>query len=243
MKINDEGVIMSLVSGANDRKSEIFVWKFFGSSKHIGQVRIEYIRKNRKDFCISPIEGQEQIVHELIYLQNWVDLYIPESLALLRCSLKSIDTPQRYFLKIPVFAGQVERRKSLRLNVHDSSEVKLTFTKSTSMQSVTNQRFLKDCFDLSSGGFSFLVSKMELKFFKVNDSIQFVEVETKDWKTIVSSSIRSIFEVEPDEYNNLPYKVWRINCAFMFIDNNCKKYLEKFIFEKIKNDLSDISDL
>lgn len=242
MKIQDEGIIMNLLSGANVRKSEVFVWKFFGNTKHIGQVRIEYMRKNRKDFCISPIEGQEQIVHELIYLQDWVDLYIPESLALLRCSLKSIDSPQRYFLKIPVLAGQVERRKSLRLHVHESSEVKLTFSKSVTMLNTMSQRFTKDCFDLSSGGFSFLVSKMELKFFQINDSIQPMEIKTKDWMTVVNSSIRSILEVEPDEFNNLPYKVWRINCAFTSIDKNSQKYLEKFIFERIKSDLSDISD-
>jgi c-di-GMP-binding flagellar brake protein YcgR len=106
-----------------------------------------------------------------------------------------------------------------------------------------NQRFMKDCFDLSSGGFSFLVSKMELKFFQLNESIQNLELKTSDWKTIVSASIRSLLEVEPDEYNSLPYKVWRVNCSFTNIDKNSQKFLERFIFERIKNDLSAISDL
>jgi hypothetical protein len=243
MKVTDEGIIMNLLSGANDRKSDVFIWRFFGNLKHIGQVRIDYIRKNRKDFCITPTEGQGQIIHNLIHLQDWVDLYIPESLAMLRCSLKSVDSSNRYFLKIPEFAGQVERRKSLRLNVYETSEVKLSFTKSPSLSSSTSQRFIKDCFDLSSGGFSFLVSRMELKFFQINESIQTLELKTSDWMTTVSASVRSLLEVEPDEYNNLPYKVWRVNCSFLSIDKNSQKFLEKFIFERIKNDLSVINDL
>jgi hypothetical protein len=243
LKIEDEGVIMNLLSGANARKSEVFIWKFFGNLKHIGQVKIEYIRKSRKDFCISPFEGQDQIIHNLIYLQDWVDLYIPESLALLRCKLKSVDSPNRYFLKFPIFAGHVERRKSLRLNVYDSSEVKLAFTKSLQLANTINQRFSKDCFDLSSGGFSFLVSKMELKYFQINETIQNIELKASDFTITVSASIRSLLEVEPDEYNNLPYKVWRVNCAFISIDKNSQKFLEKFIFERIKTDLSAINNL
>ena len=150
MKIKDEGVIMNLLSGANKRNAEVFVWKFFGNSKHIGQVRIEFIRKNRKDFCVTPIDGQDRIVQELIHLQEFIDLYIPESLILLRCYLKSADPPARYYLKIPNLVGQVERRKSFRLNVYDDSEIKVSFGKSVTLMKNLTQHFLKDCFDAVS---------------------------------------------------------------------------------------------
>ena len=103
------------------------------------------------------------------------------------------------------------------------------------------QQFGKSCFDISTGGFSFLVSRMESKFFQINDPIRMLEIKISDWSTIVNVEIALIKEVEPDEYNGLTYKVWRICCRFSLIDQISKKYLEKYIFERIKDELHAIS--
>jgi hypothetical protein len=49
-----------------------------------------------------------------------------------------------------------------------------------------------------------------------------------------------IKEIEPDEFNGLTYKVWRVCCRFSQIDLNAKKFLEVFILEKIKEKLNAI---
>lgn len=233
---------MNLLSGAKEGNSEVFIWKLIGSEKHLGQVRIESIRKTRKDFCIIPAEGQDRLVQDLMGSHNYVDLYIPDSALLLRCNIKQTDAPIRYYLQLPNFVAQVERRKSFRLNVHNSSEVRLSFGKSVNGPRPMSQHFLKDCFDISTGGFSFFVSKMESKFFQPNDAIPMVEIKAGDWATKISAEIATIREVEPDEYNGLTYKVWRVSCRFSQIDQISKKYLEKFIFERIKDELHAINE-
>lgn len=240
-KVKDEYAILSLLFGAKDNSADVFVWKLIGNTKHLGQVRIESIRKMRNDFCIIPADGQDRTVQDLMSGQNFVDLYIPDSSLLLRCSVKQTDAPFRYYLKIPDFVAQVERRKSLRLNTYDSSEVKVSFGKSVTLPRPMSQYFLKDCFDVSPGGFSFFISKMESKFFQTSDPIAMVEIKAGKWSTHVDAEIVTIREVEPDEFNGLTYKVWRVSCKFSKIDQISRKYLEKFIFERIKDELHAIN--
>jgi hypothetical protein len=241
-KVKDEATILSLITGAKESNSEMFIWKLVGGSKHLGQVRIESVRKLRKDFCIIPADGQERLVQDLMSSQNHIDIYIPESALLLRCQIKQTEAPVRYYLHLPQFVAQVERRKSLRLNVHDSNEVKITFSKSVTIPRAMTQHFLKSCFDISSGGFSFFVSKMESKFFQVGDPIPAVSIKAGDWSSKMAAEITSIREVDPDEFNGLPYKVWRVCCRFSQIDQVSKKYIDKFILERIKEELHAINE-
>lgn len=241
-KVKDQQTILSLLSGAKEHNAEVYIWKLIGNAKHLGQVRIEAIRKTRKDFCITPSEGQDRIVQDLMGSDTFVDVYIPESALLLRCSIKSTDAPFRYYLQIPEFVAQVERRKQFRLNTHDSGEVKVSFGKSVSVPRQMTQHFIKDCFDVSTGGFSFFVSRMESKFFELNDPIPLIDIKAGSWSTKVAAEIATIREVEPDEFNGFSYKVWRISCRFTKIDQISRKYLEKFIFERIKDELHAINE-
>lgn len=240
-KVQDESVITSLLSSAKEAELEVFIWRLVGGSKHLAHVKIESLRKSRKDFCIVPLSGQEHTVQELMSCQDYIDLYIPESALLLRCQIRQTDAPVRYYLQIPVFVAQVERRKNLRLNVYDTEEVKIGFSKSVSIPRPMTQQFSKACFDVSSGGFSFLVSRMESKFFQINDPIRTIEIKAGSWSTKVNAQVALIKEIEPDEFNGLTYKVWRVCCRISQIDDISKKYLEKFIFERIKDELHVIN--
>jgi hypothetical protein len=240
-KLKDDAVILSLISGAKEGGLEVFIWKLIGNSKHLGQVRIESIRKIRKDFCIVPSHNQERQVQDLMSAEGYIDLYIPASALILRCQIKQTEAPVRYYLSFPRFAAHVERRKNPRLHVHDTSEVKILFAKTSSSPRVMTQHFFKSCVDISSGGFSFFVSKMEQKFFKNGDAIPGLELRMGNWAAKVEIQIISINEVEPDEFNGLTYKVWRVCCKFSQLDQFSKKQVDKFILERIKNELHAIN--
>lgn len=242
IKVKDEGTILSLLSNTKESNSEVYVWKLIGNTKHLGQVRIESIRKSRGDICIIPSDGQGRVVEELLSNQSYIDLFIPGSAMLLRCNIKSTDAPVRYYLEIPTFIAQVERRQSFRLYTYASSEVKVSFSKTAEIPKTMTQHFLKDCFDVSSGGFSFFVSKMETKFFNANDLISSLEIKAGDWATIASAQIAIVREIEPDEFNGFSYKVWRVCCRFTKLDQISRKYLEKYIFERIKEELHAINE-
>ena len=240
-KVQDEAVITSLLFSAKESELEVYVWRLVGGSKHLAHVKIESIRKTRKDFCIVPLAGNEKAVQELMSSQDYIDLYIPDSALLLRCTIKQTDAPIRYYLQIPNFVAQVERRKNFRLNVYDSEEVKIGFSKSVTVPRPMSQHFNKSCFDVSAGGFSFMASRMESKFFQVNDPIRGVEIKVGNQVIKVSGQVALIKEIEPDEFNGLTYKVWRVCCRITQIDDISRKYLEKFIFERIKDELHVIN--
>lgn len=241
-KVKEKYAVIRLLFGAKENNSDIFMWRLIGNSKHLGQVRIESIRKIRKDFCLVPVDGQERIVQDLIGNNSFIDLYIPDSATILRCHVKQSGASSRYYLHFPEFVAQVDRRQSYRLNVHRASEIKISFSKSVVSQQAKTQHFLKDCYDISSDGFSFHISKMEYKFFQINDSITSLEIKMGSWSTKALAEIVAIKEIAPDAYNGLSYKVWRASCRFTQIDQISRKYLEKFIFERIKGELHAINN-
>lgn len=240
--MKDQATIMNLVMGAKEGNFEVYIWKLIGNSKHLGQVRIESVRRTRKDFCIIPAEGHDRIVQDLMSNQSHIDIYIPDSALLLRCQVKQGDAPFRYYLHLPAFVAQVDRRKHLRLNVQDTDEVRVSFAKTTVLQKPMTQTFMKNCFDVSAGGVSFYISKMESKFFREGDSIPLMEVKAGNWSATLKAEVIRIREVDPDEYNGLSYKVWRVCCRFSQIDQISKKYLDRFILERIKDELHVINE-
>jgi c-di-GMP-binding flagellar brake protein YcgR len=238
----DEAAINALLGTIKDQGLEVFIWRIVGAAKHMAKVRIESIRKVRKDFCIVPADGQDRQVLELMGTQSYIDIYSPDSALLCRCNIKQADAPFRYYLQLPEFVAQVERRKSLRLNLGDSSAIQMSFGKTAKLPRPMSQHFLKSCYDISTGGFSFFVSKMEVKLFQINDTINGINMKAGDFSSKVDAQIVYVKEIEPDEYNNLTYKVWRVCCRFSQIDQISKKYLEKFIFEQIKDELRAINE-
>ncbi len=226
---------------AKDECSEVYVWRFVGATKHLGLSRIEAVRKQRNDFCIVPAEGQDRVIQEMFGGQTHVDLYIPSRCILMRCRLKQTDAPFRYYLEFPEFIAQSERRKELRLNVYDDQKIKVSFGKTVTLPRTMSQFFLKSCFDVSTGGLSFFVSKSEAKLFHANDPIVNMEIKSENWSAKVSSQVLAIRETEPDEANGFPYKVWRVSCQITQMDPVAKKQLERFIFERIKEELHAIN--
>lgn len=240
-KVQDEGVILSLLQGAKEKSSEVFVWRFIGGEKHLGLTRIESIRKLRGDFCIVPQSGQERVVQDLIGSANFIDLYIPEYCLLLRCDIRQTDAPERYYLKIPDFVAQIDRRKSARLSTEGDPSIQVKFSKLPPVSKGLKQLFTKNCFDLSAGGLSFYVSRQESKFFRPGDVDKALQLSTDEVTLTADAEVTSVIEVEPDEFNGLSYKVWRVSYRFLNLDQTHQKSLERFIFKRIKDELHVIN--
>lgn len=240
--MTDRGTILSLIKGAKERSLDIFFWKMIGDTKMMGQIKIDFVRKSKNDFSISPLEGQQQVIREILGSQDMVDVYIPELHLLFRTKINKPCHSQKYYLKLPEYVALVERRKSFRINTYNQGEIEINVFKSDNSLRTQQQQFRKKCYDVSAGGFSFLVSKMEHRFFKKNDSLCNVDLLTKNKSIKSHAKIIDVYEVAPDEFNNFHYKVWRVSCRFTKIDDLSKKYLEKFVFERLKEDLSVINE-
>jgi hypothetical protein len=240
-KITDPLTIRSLLATVKEQNQDVFVWKLINGDRHMAQVRFGVIRKERNDFLIIACDGQEAEARGLLDSATHIDLYVPGSELFMRSSVKRGDTPGRYYIGVPELIAQLDRRRSLRLNTYSSEEVKLSFTKTIQQLKPIPHQFAKNCYDISTGGFSFLISKAELKYFEVGQEVPEMGVKIANWSSKPSAKITGIREYEPDANNNLTYKVWRVSCAFTKIDDIGKKYLERYIFERLKDDLHAIT--
>jgi hypothetical protein len=240
-KVNDFAVILNLLSGIKEKNTEVYIWKLIGDKKHLSQVRLESIRKMRKDFAIVPTEGQERSLQDIIGTSKSVDIFVPDSCLLFRSVIRTSDPPSRYYLEIPEFVAQLERRKNLRLVLENPSDFKISFTTKIDGPRPMSQCFHKDCYDVSTGGFSFYISRLESKFFQDQGVVDLV-VKIEKISLKARAQITKVWEIEPDEFNGLSYKVWRVGCRFIEIDQLAKKYIEKFIFERIKEELHVINE-
>lgn len=218
---------------------EIFVWKLVGDQKHLASVSIETVRGTRGDFIISALSGHEQTLNDILAGTGNIDFYIPSSGTLFRSKLKKTEE-SRAFLETPSFFAQSERRKNFRIDVfNESFEIK--FQKKIKTYKEFTQAFSKNCFDISTGGLSFFVSKTESTFFRLGDEISDVSVSFGEWATKAGLRITRITEIEPNERNGLRYKALLISCAFQNLNDIHRKQLEKIIFERIKDDLHAIN--
>lgn len=240
-KVVDFAVILNLITSAKAKNAEVYVWKVIGDKKHLSQVRLESIRKTRKDFAIVPTEGQEQNLQDIIGTSNTVDIFIPDSTLIFRSVIRISESPSRYYLEIPEFVAQVERRKNLRLVLEDASEFKISFSTTTNGPRPIAQYFHKGCYDVSTGGLSFYISRLELKFFQEQGTIDLV-IKIDKVMLKAKALLTNIREIDPDEFNGLSYKVWKVGCRFIEIDQLARKYIENFIFERIKKELHVINE-
>jgi hypothetical protein len=238
-KIKEASVILNLLNSSKDTQDDVFVWKLIAGEEYLGQVRIESVSKSRKDFCIIPMSNHERSVQNLLINQSHIDFFIPNSSLLLRCQLKKSEAPERYYLHFPKIVAQVDRRSGLRTSALETNDVVISFSSKAERGQV--QQFSKSCFDISSGGFSFYVSKLEKKFFNPGEMLDDLRIKTHHWDIKVEAQLILTKEIEPDEYNGLGYKAWRINCRFKNLDQVSRRHLDRFILERIKDDLHVIN--
>lgn len=238
-KIADAAAIFDLLVSAKDLQSDVFVWRLVAGEEHLAQVKIESVNKTRRDLSIVPNHSHEVSLQTLLMNQSTIDLYIPHSSLLFRCRVKSSEGSLRYSLHFPVEVAQVDRRNSSRINTYEKEDLEISFSSQT--ERGRTQQFMKSCFDISGGGLSFYVSKMEKSFFREGELLSELKIKTPKWDSKVNAEMVMIKEIDPNEFNNLPYKVWRVCCRFKEIDELSKHQLDKYILEKIKDELHVIN--
>lgn len=237
-KIEDPAIIYELLMGCKENKCDIFVWKMVGGEEHLGAVQLESVSRSRRDFSIIPHDNHEEDVQNLMMHQSYIDFYIPNAQLLFRCQIKTNGGPIRYTLQLPSEVSQIDRRSARRVNTEDE-RFKVSFQSQNPYGQT--QQFVKNCFDVSAGGMSFYVSKIERKFFQEGGVLKDILIDSSEWKTQVTAQMVLVKELEPNEFNNLPYRVWRVCCRFKGVDEKTRQLLDQYIFERIKGELHAIN--
>jgi hypothetical protein len=240
-KVHDQVVILEMLQTCKDKNLDILFWRLTHNSKLIVEAKIEFLRKSRHEIVlVTSNEGATEI-KELIGSRDFADIYIPDSGLLLRCPVKSSNENKKIVLQVPPTAAMLERRERQRINVFETNEVSLNFSKVSDGLRPISQGFNKYCFDISSGGFSFFISRLESRFFKIHDPIRNIQISLPGHTFKASAEITIIKEAGLESISGLAYKSWRVCCKFNQIDDISRKYIERYIFERLEEDLHAIN--
>lgn len=226
--------IFSIVSNAKINEKSIVAWKIINGKKITVDIYIRVIRKFRNEFIIrsSRASGKET-VERLVAGGEKLNLFLPNDFVLCQCDIKKIDSNGDVVLKIPDMIAQIDRRKHLRLFRDEGVKIEVEFQKELSGHLDRVQNFKKDCFDISAGGFSFIVSRTESKYFLKENTIENIILNLDGRKTKLNGIVVSVLDIEPDERNELLYKSKKVSIQFVDASPQQQKVINDYVFKYI----------
>lgn len=227
----DESAISSILGNTKIAAKPILAWKFISGEKVTVEVSFYIIRKARNEIVVRAASRQSiEHLSELAASANNLNFYLPKDMVLFQTEVKQIESNGDIRVTIPTMIAQVDRRKGFRLFVENGIQVGLSFSAERFAQKTSKQHFKKGCFDISSTGLSFIVSKPERKFFDVGDTLNCLEIQVDDQTLKLDSEIVSMQEVAPTPGNKLHYKGWKIALRYLNISDEQAKVIDDFVF-------------
>jgi c-di-GMP-binding flagellar brake protein YcgR len=235
-KITDIHQISSQLQQVKNQQHECYIWRFVGEKKVLAKVHVTILRRSRKEIVIRADEHEKELYSLVVGVLDEVNFYIPNSAIMFRCSIVHNNFKGELTLSYPGFVAQIERRRFPRLNTYRNDLAKSFFSKCIVGHKIQTQYFQKTLFDLSAGGFSLVVSKMELSFFNVGDQIPDMELIFEGRKMNANAQVVHVQPLEPQDNSDIIYKVWKVSFKFTAILSRDFEFLSRHIFEKMTPD-------
>jgi hypothetical protein len=227
-------VISELITSTKEKMGPVLVWIMHGEEKVTVEMWIQIIRKSKNELVFRTRTQNVPMIHTIVGSREHVNVFFPSDLVFFQAKVKQLSPDGELTIGIPEMIAHVDRRKHLRITVNPSISTEMSFYKSFFSHKVNTQLFKKNCFDIGNGGLSFVISKMEAKYFNVGDRIVGVVIKLGDQKIEVDASIVNVLSVEPDNFNKLVYKGQKVCLKFDRVDAIYKETLEMFIFKYYK---------
>jgi c-di-GMP-binding flagellar brake protein YcgR len=233
----NDWAIFSIINNTKVNEKTVLGWKIVAGKKVTVEVVFHIIRKFRNEIVVRAVgpQGRTNLGNLAAGAQK-LNFYLPGDMVLFQTEVKQIEMSGDIRIKIPEMIAQIDRRKDLRLFIENGIKVDVEFFKQGHGQKIINQQFKKQCFDVSGGGLSFIISKTEKKFFKDRDIVKAIKLGLDGEEILVNTQIVNILEVEPNAQNELHYKGWKICLSYVDIKKPTKKKIEDFVFRYIDLD-------
>ena len=226
--------IFSIVNNAKLNEKPIVGWRIINGKKVTVDVYIRVIRKFRNEFIIRPSRSSgKSVLDKLVAGSEKINIFLPNELVLCQCEIKNIDSNGDIVLNMPEMIAQIDRRKHLRLFRDEGVNIGVEFQKELNGHEGRVQHFKKDCFDISAGGLSFIVSRTESKYFLKHNLIESIILDLDGKKTKINGLVVSMFDIEPDERNGLLYKSKKVCIQYVHPTAKQQKVINDYVFKYI----------
>jgi c-di-GMP-binding flagellar brake protein YcgR len=224
--------IFSIINNAKLNKKTVVGWKMIAGQKVRVEVIFHIIRKFRNEIVVNAFYPKNKLeLKKLASGSEKLNFYLPDEMVLFQTEVKQIKESGDIIIGFPTMIAQVERRKDFRLFLENNLNIEVSFTKNNHGQKVATQPFKKNCFDISSGGLTFIVSKTEKTFFRLGDEIENVTILIEERLIEVKAEILKIDKIEPNERNTLIYGGWLVGAKLSKISKADKEYIDDYVFK------------
>jgi hypothetical protein len=226
--------IFSIVNNAKLNEKPIIGWRIINGKKVTVDVYIRVIRKFRNEIVVRPSRPSgKPIMDKLVAGSEKINIFLPTDLVLCQCEIKKLDPNGDIVLIMPEMIAQIDRRKHLRLFREEGVNIGVQFQKELNGHEGRVQHFEKDCFDISAGGLSFIISRTESKYFLKHNLIEGIILDLDGKKTKLTGLVTNMFDIEPDERNGLIYKSKKVCIQFVKPTPKQQKVINDYVFKYI----------
>jgi c-di-GMP-binding flagellar brake protein YcgR len=230
--------LYSILENKKEKKENFICWRMINGSKQVAEVSLSIIRKSREEIVIKAVgEKNEKALLDIVTGAETVNFFLQEDKVLFQSVIKSSSGQGKLTVSLPREFAHIDRRNHVRLQLYDDITSTLSFKKESHYsQHKTNQLFEKKCFDLSAGGLSFIVSRVEARFFKKNDPIHSIALVMNNKTIMCAAKVVTILDVEPNDRNKLNYKAHKVCLEFTVISEQDRKCIGEYVFKYVDLD-------
>jgi c-di-GMP-binding flagellar brake protein YcgR len=233
----NEKFIFSRVNNAKINEESIVLWRFAGKTKLTCNGKITFISKFSKEIRITFDEENLKEFKNIISGAESVNVFIPEYAILFQSIIKIFEKDGTLILCFPNTISQLERRKYNRLVIENGIQAKVMFYKEKEFQRKQTQLFNRDLHDISAGGASIIVSRLEGKMFKKGDLLNKLIVLLDNVQFTLRAKVVNMISIEPSSENNLIYKSWKLCFKFVNISKEDLEKINLFVFQNLEDDM------
>lgn len=229
-----EWAIFSIINNTKLNDRTLVAWRLIGGKKVTVNVKIRVLRKFRSEIVLKTEDVRSQaMLQDLTAGTDKLNFYLQQEMVLFQTMIKSRSAEGEITVTIPNMIAQIDRRKHLRLFVEDYMPIQVNFIKKSNLNGNVTQQFDKKCYDLSAGGFSFVISKTEAKFFKIGDPVLNVSLNMDGQFIYFNAKIVNLLNVEPNELNKLNYKGLKVCLKFLDLAQKYHDVINDYVFKNV----------
>ncbi len=214
-----------LIKKALKEGSPILSWVTFDGKKQIKRVQVTSLSIPKKIISVK-IPGIENEFKSSIIESQVLNFFISSNACIFKLNLSSANADQFNF-ELPENFLRLERRKHLRLYCQKAGYVPNVSMSRIDLKLV-EKKYIKECNDFSSSGFSINVNPVQSYDFEVGDYFREVTIEHAQFNIIASACL--IYK-EKDTKGNNPIDNWRLGFEFLNVTPKQKFQIEKFIIK------------
>ncbi len=222
LKTHEEGEILNL-------------WMIEQDIKKLYPVKIAMVKQRAQEIVVQSVNcaDPKNEIKKFIGPMGVASFFLGKGNVIFRSEYKMTDRDGKHTFAFPDVVAIQDRRQAARYTV-EADEVTVQFTKLINEVGGKIKKFNKRCFDLSSGGISFILNSQEREGFERGEVIENVVIKIEHKTYVVAIYLVNLIDIQPDRGNNLAYAGYKACFSFQKIDIKDKEQIENYVLSHIK---------